>query len=117
MRLKTNHLLIAFFLVVGGCTSTVTPGIVESHQASYDGNAQNSGVISSDAQGFLVTPHFHDRWTALVRTYGRDFKPAINLDDGWTDNRDGTWRVDKQRMVFFIEMNGWLRSGLKPVNP
>lgn len=97
--------------------STVTPSAVKSQEASYDQNQQNSGVISQNANGYVVTSHFHDRWMALVKTYGRDYKPAIDAKAGWLDLGDGTWLVDKQRMVAFLEMNGWLRAGLKPSNP
>ena len=115
----TVVLFVALLIAVwtAGCTSAVTPKPVPSEAASFDGNEQNSGVLSQDANGYLVTQHFRDRWTSLVRTYGRDFHPALDPDSGWEKAGPGAWRCDKQRMVFFLEMNAWLRAGLQPVNP
>lgn len=109
-------LVVMLCVSEAGC-STVTPDKVESHEASYDGNAQNSGVISSNANGYVVTAHFRDRYNELVGTYGRDFKPALVKDAGMLNFSDGTFLIDKQHMVQFLEMNAWLRAGLKPANP
>ena len=114
-----SHFVTALFVVsiaITGCF-TVTPKPVDAQDASFDDNEQNSGIISKNANGYVVTPHFHDRWVALVAVYGRDFKPAIDAKIGWLDLGNATWLVDKQRMVQFIEMNRWKTSGFKPINP
>lgn len=113
--MRTSLFILA--LLLASCTSTVTPQPVASTQASFDGNQQTSGVLVQDINGYVVTTHFHDRWLALVEVYGRDFKPPVDAKAGWLNNADGTWRMDKQRMIYFLEMNAWLRAGLKPVNP
>ncbi len=52
-------------LLVAGCGNTnpltVAPHPVVSHYASPDANNFNSGIISADQNGFIVTPHFLDR--------------------------------------------------------
>jgi hypothetical protein len=114
-------LLILLCVFVGfstmGCVSTTVPKPVEAHEASYDGNEQNSGVLSVNPNGYVVTAHFRDRYLALVATYGRDFKPPIDSTLGVMDLHDGTYHFDRQRMVYFLEMAAMNRAGLKPKNP
>lgn len=114
---KINALILAVGLILLGACTTVTPHAIESHIASFDGNEQNSGIISVNANGWVVTPHLRDRYNALVKIYGGDFKPRIEKDDGIRELPSGNYLLDKQHAVYFLEMVAWQRAGLKPVNP
>ena len=109
-------LLPIILLMLAGC-GTVCPTRVPSHAASYDGNNQDSGVLEATPSGYLVTNHFRDRYASLVAIYGRDFSPAIKPEDGLVQLDNGRWLIDRQHLVQFLEMNAWLRAGLKPKNP
>ena len=106
--------LLLVGLALAGC-NTVIPGTVPSASASFDGNVQNSGIVEARAEGFVVTPHFRDRYNALIAVYGRDFAVPLRVDDGLTHN--GQWVIDRQHLSQFLEMSAWSRAGLKPVNP
>lgn len=112
-------LALILCLALAGCTSTVTPDRVTSSVASFDGNEQNSGIISGNANGYVVTAHFRDRYNALVATYGRDFSPPIEPDAGIVEieSRKSLYLIDRQHLAQFLEMNAWHRAGLKPKNP
>lgn len=104
-------LVVAYCLA--GCASTVAPDTVQASQASFDGGEQNSGILSEERGGFLVTPHFRDRFNALADTYGEAFAPAVTRDAGMS-RRGGAWFIDADHMVFFVRMNAWAKSGIKP---
>lgn len=59
--MKTKSFVLVVALCLCGCFLTVAPKPVVSHAASYEGNVQNSGIVSADADGFVVTQHFLDR--------------------------------------------------------
>lgn len=59
--MKTRILFLVLAASMAGCAPTIAPHRVVTHEASYDGNTQNSGIISSDSNGFVVTQHFLDR--------------------------------------------------------
>lgn len=103
--------------ILTGCTLTVHPDRVETTEASYDGNVQNSGIVMSTENGFLVTDHFRDRYNALIETYGRDFAPPLKKDAGMSRVGEDRWLLTKQRWVDFDLMNSWRKAGLKPTNP
>ena len=106
-------LLPIILLMLAGC-GTVAPTRVPSQVASFDGNNQDSGVIEATPSGYLVTNHFRDRYASLVAIYGRDFAPAIKPEDGLVQLGQNRWLIDRQHLAQFLEMNAWLRAGLKP---
>ena len=61
-----------------------------------------------------MTPHFRLRYNALVAKYGTRFMPPIVQDQGLTPFPDGTWLVNQQAMVWFLDMNQWQRNGAAP---
>lgn len=103
-------------LVLPGCNSTIGPGRVHTSEASFDGNEQNSGIVSSSPAGFVVTDHFIARYNVLVTTYGRDFSPALKPNEGVLLLGEGRWLVTKQVMVNFLTMNQWRKARLEPKN-
>lgn len=122
----TVAILGLFATAAGGC-STVTPDPVPAPAvASFDGSALNSGILRFDqaAGAFVVTPHFVERYAALVRTYGdsRDsltglpyFTPALPLGFGLSEApAAGEYHITPAAMAAFVKMNTWRRSGRQP---
>ena len=107
---------LIFCLALSSC-GTVAPDRVTSAAASFDGNEQNSGIISANANGYVVTNHFRDRYNALVSTYGRDFTVPIKPDSGLHRITDETWLIDRQHLVQFLEMQAWARAKSAPTHP
>lgn len=95
-----------------GCANTVTPKTVQSSQASWDGDAQNSGIIAltADHHG-IVTPHFRDRYNVMVGTYGPRFQPPLKPDAGITATTTNTFLIDAEHMADFLRMNRWRKQG------
>jgi hypothetical protein len=100
-----------------GCTTTVIPQPVEAREASFDGATQNSGIIMSTENGFVITDTARARYNLLIATYGRDFLPPLKPDGGVQPIGDDRWLLSKQGMVYFLEMSAYYRAGLKPKNP
>ena len=99
-----------------GCTSAIVPKAVASHEASFDGNQQNSGVLEQRVDGFVVTQNLVDRYNELIKVYGRDYKPALGKMAGATPE-GANWLIDREHFKKFLEMNAWQRAGLHPLNP
>lgn len=122
--MKTLYRILGFLFLIGywlvlpfvisGC-GTVVPTTVPSASASFDGNDQNSGIVAARPDGFAVTPHFRDRYNALIARYGRDFAVPLRVDGGLTHN--GQWIIDRQHLAKFLEMSAWSRAGLQPIKP
>jgi len=107
-------LILATALLFVGCGTTVTPDVVHSTQASFDGGQQNSGIVMSTASGFVVTDHFRQRHNALIAVYGGDFAPPLQPDHGIAPIGTDRWLISKQGMVDFLQMNAWRKAGLEP---
>lgn len=107
-------LLFAMVLwLMVGCASTVKQERVAGEVASFDGSEQNSGVIRSLPTGFLVTPHFRDRYNALIGVYGTLFRPPLVPNEGILPMTQDTWVIDREHMVKFLTMNQWARMARK----
>jgi hypothetical protein len=90
--------------LLAGCT--VTPDQVHPQVASFDGDAQNSGVIAAMPGGeWSVTAHWRDRFNALSVTYGTNFIPRITADAGITPSTNGTFIATSQAVANFGKMN------------
>ena len=115
--MKTRALALLLAVVSLGllpaCT-TVTPSIVPAAVASFDDGGQNSGVLEVAPGGRIVTRHFRDRYNAAVKVYGKDFSPALAVDEGFTERPDGSFFVDERHYSYALQMNKWRESGLKP---
>lgn len=109
-------LFVAAVVALAGCSSPVIPHAIDAREASFDGNAQNSGVITSTPSGFVVTDHFRARHNALIAVYGGDFSPTLKPDHEIYPIGEDRWLISKQGMVDFLEMNAWRRAGLEPKN-
>lgn len=97
--------IIATCLAGSGCMSTVAPKPVVDRQASFDGNAQNSGILLDLTNGYaIVTPHWRDRYNAFIARYGASYQVKLN-DYGLTPYTNGTWLANKQSRSYFAIWN------------
>lgn len=101
----------AILWLIVGC-ATVRQDPVKPTAASFDGNDQNSGVLRSVPEGYVVTAHFRDRYRALTESYGHLFRPALATDSGIRAVGDA-WIIDREHMVKFLTMNQWDRMARK----
>jgi hypothetical protein len=100
----------ACVMLCASCTSTVIREPIVASQPSWAGNSQNSGVLSVDDSGAIVTDGFVERYNALVRVYGNRFTPPVAEYDGITLD-GGWWRIDNEHLVKMWQMNQWRKSG------
>lgn len=104
-------IIAASILLAAGC-GTVTPTIVESPAASYDGGVRNSGELGFVTNGLVVslevTPHWRDRYNAMIADFGARFKPAIKPDYGVTVG-DRIFATP-EAVVKFTTMNRWRKT-------
>ena len=105
--------------LIAGCSTTVTPKAFQDQTASYDGGQLNSGLIgfyTNDARvvSMVVTPHFRDRYNAMIPTFGTNFQPALKLDAGIEPFTNGTSLLDLEHLVKFTTMNRWRKQSLNP---
>lgn len=106
--LSAFHILIA--TCVFGCASTVTPRTVQSTQASWDGNKQNSGFIGFNPDGSArITSNARDRYNGLIKIYGASFVPPLRPDAGispyFLDPAAGDYTIDAQHLEYFITLS------------
>ena len=115
----------------GGC-STVTQAPVKSQSASWDGNAQNSGILAKVPAGYIVTPTFRARYNSLITIYGRSktkdgspiFTPPLAVDSGITPvppsvasqtyNQPQVWLINNQGMAAMVILSDLKRRGFAP---
>ena len=112
------HLSLAVGMSLSPLTMTschmFSPPVVEnnmSEHASYDGNVANSGIVRAEEDGFEVTSNFRTRYNLLVESYGRQVAGNLRQDDGLTKKSNGNWLIDKQHMVYFLDMNQLRKNG------
>src|SRR3954452_19592852 len=100
VNLFRNSTLALLLLI--GCTTTVTPDAVRDHQASFDGNAQNSGLIAElPDRSCVITPHARERYNALIEKFGARFTPPLVRDAGITATITNTFVIDAEHFTKF----------------
>jgi hypothetical protein len=110
MTLKhfASSLLLSLLLL--GC-DTVSPDPVKDKQASFDGNAQNSGIVALRADhSALVTSNFVARYEFLVARHGSRLTPPQTHTAGLTTNGTAI-SIDAAHLVDFVVMQEWQKSG------
>lgn len=113
-------LLSVFLLVSLTACRTISgvyiPETVSSSTASFDQGQQTSGILEElpDGSGYVVTPHFVERYDALVALYGKRFTPELKKGEGLRVLEGGKIGIDNERMVKFLVMNKWRKSGIAP---
>jgi hypothetical protein len=108
-------------LLLSGC-STVVQQQVQAQAASWDGNAQNSGVLGVVDGGYHVTAKFVARYNGLVKVYGHStlkdkspiFTPPLEQGAGLTLLPDGTYTIDKEHMADMVVLSKLNRQGFQP---
>lgn len=104
-------IIAACILLAAGC-GTVTPNLVESPAASYDGGIRNSGLVGFQTNGAVVytvvTPHWRDRYNAMITDYGARFRPPITAGYGVTDGTNIL--ATPEAVVKFTTMNRWRKT-------
>ena len=139
VQVKTQNVikfLVIFVALCQGCstTSTVTPDLVESREASYDATtppqypARNSGILfqTKDARGeydgVVLTEGGRDFYYSLCRAYAIQYKSEHKLDVG-TGNEikafkdqygNQLWWLHNQYFTAFLIMQDWLKSRRDP---
>jgi hypothetical protein len=126
-RFATCLTAVVLVAVLSGCTGggapeqkieTVAPAPIVSTQASFDGNAQNSGYLGYNEHGFLVTPGYLQRYDALLETYGSRLTPKRAPGD-----REGiseeppNYRITGEVRMRFWRMNQWRKAEQGKVQP
>ena len=120
-----NFFVIFALFAVYCCGCTVIPKPVQADVASYDGAAQNSGLLSlttnstGEVTGAIITAHARDRYNALVAIYSTNFFPRLTPDAGITPLPVPqyavagkppplpAYQIDAEHLVDFMEMNRW----------
>lgn len=124
---------ITIGIVMTGCTTTVIPDHVKPAAASFDGNAQDSGVVVQLQDGSaLVSVHWVERYNAMVTQYGACFQPPLKPLDAAQqaaviavgDASRPACAVTAQVLTDFLTMNRWRKekqpgcpSGSVPLHP
>ncbi len=122
-RHQPNHDIQApaFFLAAASilltACGTIRPDVVESKSPSWDGSKQNSGLISDAKGSMIVTPHWRDRYNALAKIYGGNFKPAVTANEGITPATEGNFYANHFARVHFFVMNAWDKSAMHQPAP
>lgn len=107
-----------YSLIVAGCiTKTVRPPTIADSAPSFDGGVQNSGMIDfyTNSAGVVwmeVTPHFRDRYNAMIPRFGTNYLPALRLDEGIVKHTNANYLIDLDHLVKFNTMNRWRKESL-----
>lgn len=102
--------IAALAILLVGCT--VIPKALNTQEASWDGNQQNSGELgwftnSAGVVQQVVSPHWRERYNGLIAEFGDRFSPRTSADAGLTAFTNGTWLVDDEHLGKFTRMNVW----------
>lgn len=107
-------------LLLTGCAhDTIRPTASHSQTASYDSSVNDSGIVSMETDGFLVTAHFRDRYNAMIELYGHEpeFIPPLEKDRGLIPSHRtgrGEYICNSEAMSKFLQMNRWRKMGRQP---
>lgn len=112
MKPRAIFAAVALALVVSACT--VTPDRVSPGSASYDNGEANSGVLSLEKTGAIVTPRLVERYRALLEVYRAAFVPKVDPAAGVLRNPDGTYFISNEVLERLILLSDWRRMGRKP---
>lgn len=87
VRKYLNIILISLFFVFSSCqankTQTVIPTNVVDVSPGWDGNEQNSGLITYiENKGFLITENAANKYIFLTEKYGSFLAPPVKKGEG-----------------------------------
>ncbi len=122
-RLAGLVVFVVLLLALVSCSSTLTPAPVPPAQTiAYDGNAQNAGIISIDADGAVITPAKRAYYNSLIEIYGAAkwtkaglpvFPSPLVRDDGITEAGDN-YRITRGALANLTVMHQWFKMGRTP---
>lgn len=96
------------FLSLASCSFTSSyfnPKFVEDDSASWDGEFQNSGIISYEkGKGFLITETAAKRYSDLTDKFGATYIPKISHGEGLY-RIDNDYYLPNRYMVVFAVFN------------
>lgn len=102
-------------VLLAGCT--VIPKWGAPKVASWDGNAQNSGLIAQlPDHSAIITARANARYMALATDYGWKFNPHIDGTEAvpYTNSTTVyTYRLDAEHLADFAIMSRWKHQGVK----
>jgi hypothetical protein len=115
--MKPPFLFAAFAVVaitLAGCVHTELPDVARAVTPSLDGNVANSGLLSLDEGGGIITANARERYNGLIALYGAAFVPPLTVNAGLTTATNG-WRMDREHLADFAMMNRWHKNNRPPV--
>jgi hypothetical protein len=129
--MKKLSTIFAIFLLSSLCSCSSHPEVIRpqpqvDEQASFDGDAQDSGLVEMSNGVALVSAHFVERYNAMIQVYGTEaeFMPALKEGDGVTPasaeqlarhpTRGSLSLMSARALVNFIKMNQWRKMGRVP---
>lgn len=123
---KINRLALILVLAALSACGTVAPKTNVATRASFDKQdtvKATSGILDfwknkkGEVIGRIVTPHYKERYAALVDLYGDQFQPALKKDEGFTlmDYKGApAFGVNKATHSNFGVLLQWKRNGRVP---
>jgi hypothetical protein len=117
-------LLMTFgFLLLGlvACSTTV-PAPIHAEVIAYDGNVQNAGIVSIDANGAVITPTKRAYHNSLIAIYGDArwtkgglpvFPVPLVRDYGITQE-GANFRITADALAKHTVMHQWFKIGRTP---
>lgn len=129
--MKNLSAIFAIFLLSSLCSCSSHPEVVRPEpqtdkHASFDGDAQDSGLIEMSNGVALVSAHFVERYNAMIQAYGAEaeFMPALKENEGIAPasaeqqachpTRGPLSLMSAHALVNFIKMNQWRKMGRVP---
>lgn len=103
VRLLIGCALIWLPILDTGC-GTIAPKVEDTTSASFDGNVQNSGIISMDENGAIISSSARERYNAYIVLCGAETIPPTKVDFGITDLKDGTCRLTMEGLQRWYDM-------------
>ena len=99
-------------IMLASCSTTVAPEAVKATEIMYDGNEANAGFIGFERDGGgVLSDGGRARYNALIEMYGHKMLIPLKPHDGISPGPDpGTWRIDAQHLVYFLEMQQMYRD-------
>lgn len=128
LKIFSVALLSSALLSCSSDSAVVRPALQPDQQASFDGDAQDSGLIEMSSGVALVSAHFVDRYNSMIGVYGAEpeFLPALKEGDGVTPappthnvkhpTRGALFLMTPRALVNFIKMNQWRKMGRVPTS-
>ncbi len=101
-----NAFLTVTLLSLTSCAN-ITPKTGTPTEASFDGNTQNSGIVSQLTEidengkerptgGYVITESALQRYNSYIDRYGSRFSPPLKQNFGTTKRDDGNYNITKE---------------------